>query len=85
MTCDVVQLENGTRAIVCSGIRRQRCVGCGGSANLLCDWKVPSRKSGTCDAAICATCTHAPAPDKDLCPPHAAAWRERCQAGEQAA
>ena len=58
-------------AIVCGPTRRCKC---GRRATLLCDWKVPSRKSGTCDAPICDRCTTSPAPDKDLCPAHAIAF-----------
>ncbi|MGN6270898.1 MAG: hypothetical protein ACTHM0_13520 [Sphingomonas sp.] len=75
MTCQHVTLPDGARAIVCSSHRRQICA-CGRRATLLCDWKVPTRRSGTCDAPICVDCTTSPAPDKDLCPKHAAAWRE---------
>lgn len=66
-------------AIVCTGRqRRQKCVGCGKPAPLLCDWRVPftERKTGTCDKPVCDRCTTSPAPDKDLCPTHAIAWRE---------
>jgi hypothetical protein len=31
----------------------------------------------TCDRLICVGCTHSPAPDKDLCPEHAAIWKAR--------
>lgn len=81
MTCQRVPLSDGTAAIVCSG-RLKRC-GCNRPARLLCDWKVPSRRSGTCDRPLCARCTHAPAPGKDLCPEHARAWAAR-QAKETA-
>lgn len=74
MTCEHVTLPGGATAIVCSSHRQQRCR-CGRSATLLCDWKTPS-KSGTCDAAICTACAVSPTPDKDLCPKHAAAYRE---------
>jgi hypothetical protein len=90
MPCDRVTLPDGMAAIVCSRSRapRQRCA-CGKPATLLCDWKVPQgknpassseavgHKQATCDAPICASCTTAPAPDKDLCPAHAAEWRAR--------
>lgn len=79
MICQHVTLPDGGTAIVCSGGKRQRCQ-CGRPATLLCDWKVPERRSGTCDQPICTTCTTSPAPDKDLCPTHAEAferWRER--------
>lgn len=79
MTCDPVRLPGGGTAIVCSSRRRQRCK-CGKPANLLCDWKVPAKKSGTCDVPLCSGCSTKPAPDKDLCPDHAeafAAWKAR--------
>ena len=86
MVCETVQLENGARAIVCSpGRRKARCSECGKTANLLCDWKVKTRRSGTCDAPICADCTHNPAPDKDLCPTHRDEWLARCAAKARAA
>jgi hypothetical protein len=77
MTCHHVQLDNGARAIVCTSERRKRCSQCGKPADLLCDWKVPARRSGTCDQPICGNCTHSPAPDKDLCSAHAAEWEKR--------
>lgn len=79
MTCDRVTLPNGFSAIVCSSRKRDRCK-CGRPATLLCDWKVPKRKSGTCDSPICAQCATNVGPDKDLCPPHAEAyevWKAR--------
>jgi hypothetical protein len=79
MTCTPVQLPDGTRAIVCGPRqRRRKCSGCGRPADLLCDWKVPARKSGTCDKPICPRCSFSPAPDKDLCLTHRPAfeaWR----------
>jgi len=75
MTCDRVTLPGGFTAIVCSSRKPQRCVACGRRAPLLCDWKVPGKKSGTCDAPICEHCTTSPAPDKDLCPKHAEAFK----------
>ncbi len=78
MTCTPTRLENGTFAIICTrGKARSRCGGCGQPADLLCDWKVKSRRSGTCDTPICAACTYRPADDKDLCPLHANEWRAR--------
>lgn len=75
MTCERVTLPGGGTAIVCG--KRQpfdRCP-CGRIASLLCDWKVETvRKSGTCDKPLCERCTTRPAPDKDLCPAHAAAF-----------
>lgn len=77
MTCEVVNLPDGTRAIVCSTRSRARCCKCGRRSHYQCDWKVPTRKSGTCDKHLCANCTTSPAPDKDLCPDHAAEWANR--------
>lgn len=79
MVCARVALPGGGHAIVCGPRQRPKaCVGCGKkTADLLCDWKVPARLSGTCDAPICKRCSHVPAPDKDLCPDHAAEWKAR--------
>lgn len=85
MPCDRVTLPDGTAAIVCSrGPRRARCA-CGKPATRLCDWKVPGRRSGTCDAPICASCATSPAPDKDICPAHAPALRAWQETRPQAA
>lgn len=75
MTCERITLPGGQTAIVCSTNLRKRCA-CGRRATLLCDWKVPAKRSGTCDAPICASCATSPAPDKDLCPTHARALEE---------
>lgn len=78
MPCELHPMPGGGHAIICTGGRRARCQ-CGKPAPLLCDWKVPGRRSGTCDRPICNTCTTSPAPGKDLCPEHAAAfakWQE---------
>lgn len=78
MPCSHVKLPGGVSAIVCTSGRRKRCA-CGKPSTRLCDWKVPGKKSGTCDQPICAGCTHVPAPDKDLCPKHAAEWKARAR------
>lgn len=75
MVCQRVQLPGGVGAIVCTGRRRKRC-SCGRPATLECDWKVKTRRSGTCDAPICERCTTRPAPGKDLCPKHAAEFEQ---------
>lgn len=82
MPCTVVDFGNGTRGFACtSGARSRRCAcGSGQRATRQCDWKVPIRHSGTCDAWICDACTHVPAPDKDLCPTHATEWTAMCAA-----
>jgi hypothetical protein len=83
MTCQRVPMPGGGHAIVCGPRQRRKRCACGQWATLECDWKVPARKSGTCDAPICADCTTSPAPDKDLCRDHARAyeaWKAaRCQ------
>lgn len=76
MPCETVTLPGGGRAIVCGSRRTPRCA-CGRPSTQLCDWKVPSRRSGTCDKPLCKQCTHVPAPNKDLCPAHAAEWLAR--------
>lgn len=79
MTCEHVRLPSGGAAIVCSSGQAKRCR-CGRRADLLCDWKVPARRSGTCDVPICSNCAISPAAGKDLCPAHAEAfeaWRRR--------
>lgn len=71
----VVSTPTGN-AIVCMATRRRRCA-CGAIAPLLCDWKTPAKKSGTCDRPICEACATSPADGKDLCPEHATAWEAR--------
>lgn len=73
MPCDLVTLPDGGRAFICSTGRAKRCA-CGARAPFLCDWKVPGKRSGTCDAPICAAHAASPAPDKHLCPTHDAAY-----------
>lgn len=75
MTCEHVTLPGGQTAIVCSTRPRKRCK-CGRRATLLCDWKIPGKKGGTCDRPICERCATSPAPGKDLCPDHARAFEE---------
>lgn len=74
MTCERVEMPGGGFAIICSSRRRQRCK-CGRVATLACDWKVTTRRSGTCDAPICSSCSTRPTPDKDLCQAHGEAFR----------
>lgn len=76
MTCERVPLPGGGHAIVCGTRQRRKRCACGRPADLLCDWKVPSRRSGTCDKPVCDQCTASPAPDKDLCPDHARAYED---------
>jgi len=80
MTCERANI-GGVSAIVCTRTRVRRCK-CGNRATRLCDWKIPSKKSGTCDAALCSKCSAPPAPEKDLCPKHAAQWQDMLGARE---
>jgi hypothetical protein len=49
------------------------CSVCGYIGGRLCDWKMPNGKD--CDRSLCAHCSTSPAPDKDLCPQHAVAYK----------
>lgn len=87
MTCERITLPNGGAAIICGLPRGRAKCRCGRTATLLCDWKLPHivddqfvKVSGTCDAPLCPSCTSSPAPNKDLCPKHAAEWLERREA-----
>jgi hypothetical protein len=73
MPCTPFRIGNAT-GFVCTPPRRCACKR---RATRQCDWKVPTKKSGTCDRWICDSCTHQPAPEKDLCPAHAAEWKAR--------
>ena len=75
MPCDLVQLPLGGNVIICTTGRRRRC-SCGQAAPLLCDWKVPGKKSGTCDQPICAGCASSPAVEKHLCLKHQVAFEQ---------
>lgn len=72
--CELAILPDGTGALICGGHSRRRC-SCGRRETRLCDWRVPTKTSGTCDRSLCARCSTSPAPDKDLCPAHAEAYR----------
>lgn len=76
MTCETVELPDGTRAIVCGGRKRhrQRCSSCGLKCDYLCDWKVGGGK--TCDVPICGIHALEVAANKHLCPDHQRAYRE---------
>ncbi len=79
--CEHVKFPDGNTAIIC-GMRtgRKWCVTCNRPAGILCDWKVPGRNAGTCDAAVCAHHAKQVAPGKHLCPEHQRAfdfWRRR--------
>ena len=69
--CEHMKL-NGRDIIVCgtSGAKQQFCRQCGRAAIALCDWKMPDKKSGTCDAPMCAQHSKQVMPGKHLCPEH---------------
>lgn len=92
MPCTKIALPGGGVAIVCSRVNERPpppCEFCRARpAKRRCDWKVLKLRGprggvlkkptpGTCDAWLCEVCTHEPAPDKDLCPHHAAKWAAR--------
>ena len=60
MTCHPFTVPGIGSGFVCTSEKRKRCA-CGRRADLLCDWKVAGKKSGTCDAPICSRCTTSPA------------------------
>jgi hypothetical protein len=66
----------GGFAIICGGHSRPKFCACGREATSLCDWKVSSHKSGTCDEPICAAHSERVAPNKDLCPAHQQAYAQ---------
>lgn len=43
---------------------------CGRPAEFECDYPIPRKKSGTCDARLCAAHRTEIAPGRDACPPH---------------
>lgn len=76
MPCVPFTTPEGLTGIMCmSRGSTPRCP-CGNRGVFLCDWKVPERKSGTCDAPLCGRCATSPAKDKHLCPAHRVAWAE---------
>lgn len=87
MACEHVELPGGGTAIICGPRQPHQKCQCKRRATLLCDWKIPGAEefslvkagtvTGTCDAPLCDRCTSSPAPDKDLCPKHAAKWAAR--------
>lgn len=72
--CENVELPDGGYAIICGGRARPRYCKCGRPADLLCDWKVAGKKSGTCDEPVCKRCAVEVAANKHLCKAHQAAW-----------
>jgi hypothetical protein len=82
--CEHIKTGGG-EFIVC-GMRRRHCAcNCRREIEFECDWKVPGKKSGTCDRPLCAVHAKEVAPNKHLCPEHQSAWdawkRARLAAG----
>jgi hypothetical protein len=73
--CQRIEYPDGV-AIICGGPHRTKFCACGRVASLECDWKVKTRKSGTCDAPICAKCALQVGPDKHLCRAHQKAYED---------
>jgi hypothetical protein len=69
-----LKLESGM--IVCGLRVKWKFCACGRAADLLCDWKVRDKKSGTCDLSICSKHAQQVGPDKHLCPLHQKAWED---------
>ncbi len=74
--CEHVKLTDGGFAIICGMRGRTRYCACGRAADLLCDWKVKGKKSGTCDLPICKSHAQQARPDKHLCPQHQKAYAD---------
>jgi hypothetical protein len=88
-----MRMPNGSIAwLRMAGRRPASCIVCGAPSTKLCDWKIKDterphppivgraksrRPRKTCSAPLCDSCTSSPAPGKDLCPTHAAAWAAR--------
>jgi hypothetical protein len=68
--CEHFQLDNGTLAIICGGRVQRKFCQCGREAKFVCDWKVSSRTSGTCDRPLCVSHSKQVAPLKHLCQEH---------------
>jgi hypothetical protein len=79
VTCEWVEINGALVHINHRNKRRYGCSvrGCRQLATSECDWKIGGGK--TCDAQLCETHAYEPAPEKDLCPEHAAEWQRRQQ------
>lgn len=71
--CEHTNID-GRHVILCGMRGAKKFCSCGRVATFLCDWKVKEKKSGTCDAPICATHAKQVAPEKHLCQAHAATF-----------
>lgn len=79
MAYEHIKFPDGTTAIICGMRGSKKFCSCGRVADLLCDWKVKTKKSGTCDRPICRDHALEVAPDKHLCQEHQRAWADWCK------
>jgi hypothetical protein len=70
-----LKLADGTAMHINDGHRRKYCE-CGRPADFACDWRMPAKKSGTCDGPICKRCALQVAADKHLCRFHQKAYEQ---------
>lgn len=77
LPCELINMGNGTTAIICGrGQRRHPCHYCGNAAGYQCDHPVfRDNKKGTCDTWMCQHCRNSIGPELDLCRAHFNAWR----------
>lgn len=78
--CEHIKLPGGVTAIVCGVRHNTKFCACGRPADMLCDWKVSGKRSGTCDRPICRDHALQVAPEKHLCQEHQKAfadWKKR--------
>jgi len=69
--CEQIRLANKTIVIACGDRASHRyCAVCGREAVALCDWKIKTKESGTCDRPVCARHTKQVGRGKHLCPEH---------------
>jgi len=72
-----LKIESIGGVIICGGRgHRVRHCACGRPADLLCDWKVKEKTSGTCDAPVCKAHAQQVGPDKHICQEHQRAYRD---------
>lgn len=69
----VVDLGELGYAFVCNRNKPKRCkvAGCDRAADRECDYPVATRRSGTCDAAVCGAHATPVGDSRDHCPAHA--------------
>jgi hypothetical protein len=70
MPCKLMQLPDGTTAIVCGPRRKQtKCAYCNAPSTILCDF--PIGKGKTCDRPTCREHAKTIGDDRDYCKDHA--------------